>query len=189
MHKLANQIKAKVPAILTNIVLLFGVYMVTVLLIPPLQGIGLAIPGFGMSAGMLLSFVMVIIGIYFALKVFTDVLALTETASETFVAKFPWVKEGRQRDVQKAIKEIVTSIVLVMIIGPIGTMITLAPYLGPVLAPYILIGIALAVLLLLFDAGKIFYVELNDWSQRVATMLAGEAEKLESKQEPKKKKK
>lgn len=181
MQKLSTQIKAKVPAILTNVVLLFCIAMITVLMVPPLQGIGQSIPGTGIAAGMLLSAVLVIIGVYFALKIFTDILALTETASETFVNKFPWVKEGRQRDVQKAIKEIVASIIIVMILTPLGTMMGTIPVVGPMVMPYVLPLVAISVLLLLFDAGKIFYVELNEWSQKVANLLAGEAEKLESK--------
>ncbi len=187
MHKLAKQIKAKVPAILTNIVLLFAVYMVAVLLVPSLQGIGLSIPGLGMSAGVLLSAVLLIVGVYFGLKIFTDVLSLAETASETFVDMLPWVKEGREKDVQKAFKEIVAAIVVILLLQPLAQMVGLIPYIGVIITQYVVIAVVIGIVLLLFDAGKIFYVELNEWSKKVASTLAGEAEKLEEKAEKEKK--
>lgn len=184
MSELGNAIRKKLPRIILNLAVLFCIWFIATLISPAVQSLGAVIPGSQVSTGFLVIVTMVIIMAYFAVSIIQDVMVIAEAAADTIVHSTPLIKPTEANDVKKAIKEVVMAIVLVLLTPFLPGTIALIPVLGPTLATVTLFVLVAAALGLFWAAGKILYKELSHYTNHIADVVAGEAEKYESKRKP-----
>ncbi|MFH0962015.1 MAG: hypothetical protein V1820_05000 [archaeon] len=179
MSELGNKIRTKLPRVILNLAVMFSIWFVATLISPAVQSLGAVIPGSQVSTGFLVIVSMVVVILYFAIAVIQDVVAIAETAAETFVHLTPMIKETEANSVKKAIKEIVIAILLVLLTPFIPGTLALIPVIGPTIATVVLFVLIGAALSLFWASGRIFYKELSRYTNHIADIVAGETEKLE----------
>ncbi len=189
MQKLSEKLRKKLPRIMLNLAVMFSIWFIATLISPAVQSMGAAIPGSHMSAGFMIIISMIIVIGYFAISVSKDLVSLAEGISELLLTSTGLAREGEGANFRKAIKKVVIAVFLIVLTPIIPGTIALIPVAGPTLATIIFFAFLIFSLSLFWDSGKVFYKHLSRYTEKIADVVAGEAEKIEEKAKLKPKRK
>lgn len=181
MQKLSEKLRKGLPRIMLNLAAIFLIWFIATLISPAVQSMGAVIPGSHMSAGFMIIISMIIVMGYFAISVSKDLISIAEGVSDLLLTSTRLAREGEEASFRRAIKELVIAVFLILLTPIIPGTIALIPVAGPTLATIIFFAFLIFSLSLFWDSGKVFYKHLSRYTEKIANVVAGEAEKIENK--------
>jgi|GEM_PF-6364931 len=183
MQKLSEKLRKRLPRIMLNLAVIFSIWFIATLISPAVQSLGAVIPGSQISAGFIIIISMIIVMGYFAISVSKDLLSIAEGISELLLTSTRLAREGEEANFRKAIKQVVIAVFLIILTPIIPGTFALIPVVGSTLATVIFFVFLAFSLSLFWDSGKVFYKTLSRYTEKIADVVAGEAEKIEAKAE------
>ena len=147
-----EEIRYRLPRLVTNLVMAIIFWIISVFVPPTLQN--LYLPGINIQASMLLWILLIILLGIFLVRALSDALVLGDVLTDVLVKKLG-VKE--ERSPKRAAREFVYIIITVLIVTAVSPILATIQDIGYILsAATVYFGLGLIVILI-YDIGRIIY--------------------------------
>jgi accessory gene regulator protein AgrB len=167
MSKRGEEIRRRLPRLVTNLIMAI-IFWITSVFIPPTLP-SLVVPGINIEASTLVWILNMAIMVIFLIRALTDALVLGDVLTDTLTKKLG-IKE--ERSSKRAAKEIVYIIVIVLVVTAVAplmeTIIDVGIYLSTVT---VYVGLGL-IILFIYDIGRTIYKIIEDKAESFADYVS-----------------
>jgi uncharacterized RDD family membrane protein YckC len=170
-----QEIRRRLPRLVTNVIMAIIFWLVSVFVPPTLEG--LIIPGINTQASTLVWILTILILGIFLIRALSDALVLGDVLTDVFVRKLG-VKE--ERSPKRAAREFAYIIIIVLIVTAVSPLLATIQDFGFYLSTAtVYIGLGL-IILFLYDIGRIIYKIIEDKADSFADYFARMKQKNKS---------
>jgi hypothetical protein len=175
---LSEEVRRRLPRVLLRSVIVAIILFVAYLAVPLMHittSLGFPLPSLGLLGTFVVAFFIVIVFLL-ALRILTDVKVLLDAGAVYFAEWLPGIKGHRLPAIRRAFMEIGYAIFIVLVIGFLSPLIATLPGLSIIVSVLPFVGLAV-VILLVWDAGRILYRELEERVVEISEHIATELER------------
>ncbi|MBS7642976.1 hypothetical protein KEJ26_00070 [Candidatus Bathyarchaeota archaeon] len=177
-ESLSEEVRKRLPRVLLRLVIVAIILFIAYLAVPLMHittSLGFPIPSLGLVGIFVVGFFIVLVFLL-ALRILTDVKVLLDAGAMYFAEWLPGIKGHRLPAIRKAFMEIGYAIFIVLVVGFLSPLIATIPGLSIIVSVLPFVGLA-AVILLVWDAGRILYRELEERVVEISEHVATELER------------
>jgi hypothetical protein len=175
MRSKGEEIRHRLPRLITNLIMAIIFWLVSVFIPPTLEEI--VIPGINIAASTLMTIFTIIIVAIFLIRALSDALVLGDVLTDVLVRRLG-VKE--ERSPKRAAREIAYIIIIVLIVTAVSPLAANIQDVGYYLSTAtIYIGLGL-IIVFIYDIGRIIYKIIEDKADAFADRLTQTKQKDES---------
>jgi hypothetical protein len=163
MRTRGEEIRRRLPRLVTNLIMAIIFWFVSVFIPPTLSG--LIVPGINIEASFLVWILTILVLAIFLIRALSDALVLGDVLTDVFVKRLG-VKE--ERSPKRAAREIAYIIVIVLIVTALSPLLSNIQDVGYYLsAATVYIGLGL-IILFIYDIGRIIYKIIEEKADSLA---------------------
>lgn len=176
---LSHEIRDRLPRLVLDFVALIITLFVAYMVIPIASAISFNVPVIGLSVGLAVAVVFLVILAILAVRILRDATVMVHHGSHMLSRAVPGLEERQQNLIQKVARDFFSAVVIVILFYLLTPFIVLMPGVGASLAAAIPLVLAAVVVILLYDAGRLLYEEIAKSVQKVTDKIASMVEESE----------
>jgi hypothetical protein len=176
---LSHEIRHRVPRIVLDFVAMILTLFVAYVVIPIANAISFNVPVIGLSVGLAVAVIFLVILAILAVRILLDASAMIHLGSYMLSKAVPGLEEHHENLIRKVARDFFSVVVILILFYVLTPFIVLMPGVGASLAAAIPLILAAVVIILLYDAGRLLYDEIAKSVRKVADKIASAVEESE----------
>jgi uncharacterized protein YoxC len=173
---LSHEIKDRLPRIVWDFVAIIVTLFVAYIVLPVTHVISFNVPVIGLSVGLAVAVVFVVILAVLVVRILSDTAILIHHGSQLLAKAVPGLEERHENLIRKVVRDFFSVIVILILFYLIAPFIVLIPGVGASLAAAIPIILTAVVVIFLYDAGRLLYDEVSKEVHKVTGKIASMVE-------------
>jgi hypothetical protein len=169
---LSHEIRNRLPRIVLDFVAIIITLFVAYIVLPITHVINFNVPVIGLSVGLAVAVVFVVILAVLVVRVLSDTTVLIHHGSHFLATAVPGLEEHHENLIRKVVRDFFSVIVILILFYLIAPFIVLIPGVGASLAAAIPIILTAVVVIFLYDAGRLLYDEIAKEVHRITEKIA-----------------
>jgi hypothetical protein len=178
---LSQEIRERLPRVLLDFVVIVITLLVAYIVLPIASAISFSVPVIGLSVGLMVAVIFVVILAVLVVRILRDAAALLHLSSHVLASAVPGLEEHHVNLVRKVAYDFGYVIVVLILFYVLTPFIVLIPGVGASLAAAIPLILVAIVVILLYDAGRLLYDEIAKGVHQITEKVASAVEETEKK--------
>lgn len=145
MPKFADEIRDRVPRILTDIATMLAIIFILYLIMPVAYVTSYVIPGVGLAGGVLVGIGALIISLIVEARLYRDLQGLSNAFASYIVERRKGLTRKRKEEVESSFADLGKAISLLILLALISPVLVIIPGIGVVVVALPIIGILIVV--------------------------------------------
>ena len=142
----ADEIRERLPRLLTNIVALLALIFVLYLIMPVAYVTSYVLPGVGVAGGLLVGVAALILALIIELRIYGDLQGLAEAFASYAVARRRRLTAKRKEELRSSLADMGRVVSLLILIGLIAPVLVIIPGIGVVVVVLPITGVLIVAL-------------------------------------------
>jgi hypothetical protein len=173
------EVKERLPRIALDFVGMIITLVVAYVVIPIASAINFSVPVIGLSIGLALAVIFLVILTILAVRILRDATMLAHHGSHMLAEVVPDLEESQRNLIRRVARDFISAVVIVVLFYVLTPFIVMIPGVGASLAAAIPLVLTAVVVILLYDAGRLLYDEASKSIHKVTDKLASIVEESE----------
>jgi hypothetical protein len=173
---LSHEIENRLPRIVWDFVAIIVTLFVAYIVLPVTHVISFNVPVIGLSVGLAVAVVFVVILALLVVRILSDTAILIHHGSQLLAKAVPGLEERHENLIRKVVRDFFSVVVILILFYLIAPFIVLIPGVGASLAAAIPIILTAIVVIFLYDAGRLLYDEVSKEVDKVTGKIASMVE-------------
>jgi len=178
---LSGEVRERLPRLVLDFVAIIITLLIAYVVLPIASVISFNVPVIGLSVGLAVAVIFVVILAILVVRILRDAAALAHVSSHMLSKAVPGLEEAHVNLVRKVARDFLYVIVILILFYLITPFIVLIPGVGVSLAAAIPIILLAVVVIFLYDAGRLLYDEVAKAVHKVTETIASAVEESEKK--------
>jgi uncharacterized protein YoxC len=179
---LSHEIRERLPRLVLDFVAMIVTLFVAYIVIPIASAISFSVPVIGLSVGLAVAVIFLVILAILAVRILTDAAVMVHHGSHLLATAVPGLEEQHQNLIRKVVRDFFSAVVILILFYLLTPFIVLIPGVGASLAAAIPLVLAAVVVILLYDAGRLLYEEVAKSVHKLTDKVASMVEESEKSQ-------
>jgi len=157
VKSVSGEIRERLPRLVLDFVAIILTLAAAYVVLPIAHAINFEIPAVGISVGLMVAVIFLVMLAILVVRVLRDAAALVHLSSEMLSKAVPGLEEVHVNLVRKVARDFFFAVVVMILFYVITPFIVLIPGVGVSLAAAIPLVLAATIVILLYDAGRLIY--------------------------------
>jgi hypothetical protein len=175
----SQEIRERLPRLVLDFVAIVVILFVAYIVIPIASAISFSVPVIGLSVGLAVAVVFLVILAILAVRILRDAAVMVHHGSHMLAKVVPGLEEHHQNLIRKVVRDFFSVVVILILFYLLAPFIVLLPGIGASLAAAIPLVLAAVVIIFLYDAGRLLYEEVAKSVHEASDKIASRVEELE----------
>ena len=178
---LSDEVKGRLPRIVLDFVAIIVTLFVAYIVLPVTHVINFNVPVIGLSVGLAVAIVFVVILAVLVVRILSDTTILIHHGSQILAKAVPGLEEHHENLIRKVVRDFFSVVVILILFYLIAPFIVLIPGVGASLAAAIPIILTAIVVIFLYDAARLLYNEVSKEVHKATAKIASMVEESDRK--------
>ena len=176
---LSHDIRERLPRLVLDFAAMIITLFVAYIVIPIASAISFSVPVIGLSVGLAVSVIFLVILAILAVRILRDAAVMARHGSHLLATAVPGLEEKHQNLIRKVVRDFLYAAVILILFYVLAPFVVLIPGVGASLAAAIPLVLTAVVVILLYDAARLLYEEVAKSVHKLTDEIASKVEESE----------